>query len=97
MRTQFTRISTVLFLAAAAVLVAGSANAATTTPSTWPQGEPISTLEILAIFVGGPLVLILACTLFSLVVSRNHYVPPAPADSYEVAAGAGAARGELTH
>lgn len=47
----------------AALLLVTAAPAVADTPSQWEQAEPLSTLDVLLLFVGGPLALVAIITL----------------------------------
>lgn len=70
---------------AVVMVVASSTAALADAPSTWEPAPEKSTLDILALLVGAPAVLFVLIALFSVVVSRKNYVPPAPSTDIEKA------------
>lgn len=52
--------------------------AAASTPATWEDPEPMSTLEALTLFGGSTLALIVVLTLVGLLTARHNYTPPPP-------------------
>lgn len=83
------RAFTVLTSAIAAVLLTAVSASASTEPSTWPDGESISTLEVLGIFVGLPVLLFVVVGLIGVIHAQKgrNYVPPPPSTEVEVSSG----------
>jgi len=75
------RVITAVTATLLAVVAAATPASASTAPDTWPQGEALSTLEWLAIFVGGTLLLVVVITVLAAAVNakvRHHVVVPGP-------------------
>lgn len=87
MRTPARALFTlVLTLCATTVMVlAGAATATAATPTTWDDPEPTTHLHELLLYGGSLAGLIIGLIVFSLVLHRNHYEPPAPSDEVEKA------------
>ncbi|MBK5218096.1 MAG: hypothetical protein JJE02_10970 [Propionibacteriales bacterium] len=63
------------------VLAAGPA--AADAPTTWQDPEPMSKLDVLVLFGGSTLGLIVLLTLLGLFTGRKNYTPPAPSTDVE--------------
>lgn len=87
------RVTTVVTLTLLAVVASATSASASTTPDTWAQGESMSTLGVIGVFVGLPVALFLVIYAVGAVIaakSRN-FVPAPPSTDVEVAAGSEAA------
>lgn len=83
---SFARVITVVTAAFVTVLASAStASAATTTPDTWAVGESITPLEAIALFIGGPLLLLVGiwAVAAAVVAKSRNFVPTIP-DSTEL-------------
>ncbi|KHL19551.1 hypothetical protein CLV56_3680 [Mumia flava] len=70
-RTAVRTFAASLAVAAPLGAVALAGPAAADTPSGWEDGTPMSTLDVLLIFVGIPVALALVLTLFGYVLARR--------------------------
>lgn len=74
---QFVR--TLLIAVVSALIVGLTAfPASATEPANWDSGEPMTTLEVLVLFVGAPVGLYIVITIFGYLMARNNYEPPSP-------------------
>lgn len=85
MHTPF-RVAAVL-IAVVGVVLTGAGSALADTPATWLDPKPTSTLHNLVFFGGSTVGLIVAITLFALVITRRNYTPPPPSTDVEVHSG----------
>ncbi|MCD9154617.1 hypothetical protein [Aeromicrobium duanguangcaii] len=76
------RVITPVTAALLAVVVTATPASADTAPDTWDQGETLSFLEWVAIFIGGTLALFIVIALIAAAINTKskHYVPPTPAE-----------------
>lgn len=76
-----------LVVATVVLFIAGSGAAWADEPASaaWPEGPHKSHLDLLILFGGGTLGLIVVLWIFGLLTARNNYVPPAPSADLEKA------------
>lgn len=76
---KFSRAAAVFVATVATVLLsATAAMAESTTPTNWPTGPSLSTLQVIGIFVGIPVGLFVVIALLVSFGARHNYVPPTP-------------------
>ncbi|WP_293786834.1 hypothetical protein [uncultured Aeromicrobium sp.] len=71
-------LSTLAAAVTAVLVVSAGPAAASTAPSTWELDDPMSTLEVLAIFGGIPLALFVVISIFAAMTARNNFEPAPP-------------------
>lgn len=75
------RVITAVTATLLAVVATATPASASTAPDTWPQGETLSTLEWVGLFVGGTLLLFVVIWGLAAAVNakvRHHVVVPGP-------------------
>lgn len=78
---RLARVITAVTATLLVVVAAASPASASTAPDTWPQGESLSTLEWVGLFVGGTLLLVVVITGLAAAVNakvHHHVVVPGP-------------------
>jgi hypothetical protein len=81
-----TALRTSLSVLLATVVVGMAAPAFADSPSTWNAGPSRTPLENLVFFGGAVVGLFVLITLFSLLISRNNFVPEPPEPGSEIQA-----------
>lgn len=75
------RVITAVTATLLVVVSAATPASASTAPDTWPQGESMSTLEWMGLFIGGTLLLVVVIWGLAAAVNakvRHHVVIPGP-------------------
>ncbi len=79
------RILTILSATVMAIAATATSASATTAPDTWETGEGLTTMQTLAYFVGGPILLVAVIWVLAaaVVAKSRNFVPTPPSTEIE--------------